>query len=334
MGKKAREEERLSRLSTQVDERLMKEACFQREKVTLFASKVIGKEVARRRRAAEIWASHIVEVSSTKKSCKESSLVDGIFKTDLPPLYKRYDGDVIRIWNCISAYKNAFCTDNESSIPTLEVLQNAVDCVRVGSEKIAKEESIVLLTNLAIMFCKPLASGLVKTTSSVLTTILQEKNEISSGVNQTETESLVCNNPLCSYPVNIYTWMEVARLVLNCDALNELGYSKQEQAHLLRGFRSGGHPNSKEAKRLRRGEDYAFVLRQQLLSEVANNFVSTSLDKGITRVMRSLINTPCEPSAKPGNWIYYLHNIKSLQSNAATGMKSNLRKARNFLKET
>merc|ERR1712238_141547 len=85
--KKAREEERLSRLSTQVDERLMKEACFQREKVTLFASKVIGKEVARRRRAAEIWASHNVEVSSTKKSYKESSLVDGIFKTDLPPLY-------------------------------------------------------------------------------------------------------------------------------------------------------------------------------------------------------------------------------------------------------
>ena len=330
--KKAREEERLSRLSTQVDERLMKEACFQREKVTLFASKVIGKEVARRRRAAEIWASHIVEVSSTKKSCKESSLVDGIFKTDLPSLYKRYDGDVIRIWNCISAYKNAFCTDNESSIPTLEVLQNAVDCVRVGSEKIAKEESIVLLTNLAIMFCKPLASGLVKTTSSVLTTILQEKNEISSGVNQTETESLVCNNPLCSYPVNIYTWMEVARLVLNCDALNELGYSKQEQAHLLRGFRSGGHPNSKEAKRLRRGEDYAFVLRQQLLSEVTRSFALSTDENKSCGNLKVLVQVPSKPSARPTDWFYFLHNVKSLPVNAVTAMKSNIRKASISLK--
>ena len=328
--KKAREEDRLSRLSLQVDERLFKEACFQRERVVLLASKLIGKEFMRRRKAAEVIAAHVVESAPELDTSVENYLGN----RELPPISKDYNVDVLRVWNFIHSYRSAFeALGNLKSLPSLDALQNAIDNIRIKStEEVQRKEATDLLTNIAIGLCKPISVAVIKTLSSVLTTALQEPS--TGKTTALEEEKPNNGDDPDFYPVNIFTWREVARLVLLHDALNELGYSKQEQAHLLRGFRSGGHPNSKEAKRLRRGEDYALVLRKQALSEMANNTAATSPNNGITRGLRSVINTPCEPSVKPGNWTYFLHNIKSLPSNAATGMKSNLRKARNLIKET
>jgi hypothetical protein len=47
------------------------------------------------------------------------------------------------------------------------------------------------------------------------------------------------------------TWRDIARLSILTDALTELMFSKVDYANILRGYRTGGHPNSKEAQRLR-----------------------------------------------------------------------------------
>lgn len=39
------------------------------------------------------------------------------------------------------------------------------------------------------------------------------------------------------------------------DVLTDLGYSRQEAANLVKGYRSGGHPNSKEARRWKKIEE-------------------------------------------------------------------------------
>ncbi len=52
-------------------------------------------------------------------------------------------------------------------------------------------------------------------------------------------------------PVTEITWRDIARLSILTDALTELMFSKVDCANILRGYLTGGHPNSKEAQRLR-----------------------------------------------------------------------------------
>jgi hypothetical protein len=321
--KKARAEERLSRLSTQIDERLFKEACFQRDRVVLLASKLFNKEVLRRRKAAEGLAAYTVESEGVVSN---NEIEEFCTVNELPPHSTELMTGVIRIWDFVSSYRNAL--NAIEKIPSLEVLQNAINALDMNSNHSSRNEAINLLTNIAVALCQPISSGVIKSLSSSLSTSLQEtENQKKENDDSNEGEKTVSNNDLDpdNFPVNAFTWKEIARLALLSDALNELGYSKIEQAHLLRGFRSGGHPNSKEAKRLRRGEDNALVLRRQALSEKA---ATGSHGRGF----KISVETPSTPSVDSTNWVYFLHNIKSLPTNAATGMKNNLRKAIKVLK--
>jgi hypothetical protein len=320
--KREREQTRLTRLSTQIDEKLFKESCIQRERVTFLATKLVGKEVSRRRKAAEIMVAHLVG-----NTAESSSSNDDIYNDPLP-ISKRYSTDVLKIWNFMKTYEGAFnCKDKTRFVPELDELQDAINILAdLNSERSSRKKAIELLTSIAIALCVPMNKGLIKTLSSVLTTALQD-NKGEKDEDDSNSAASAENDP-DSFPINIFTWKEFARLILLTDALNELGYTKIEQTHILRGHRTGGHPNSKEAKRVKRGEDYALVLRRQTLSEIDSKTAMKAMGIKIS------IPTPCQPSALPRDWIYFLHNIKSLPSNAATSMKSNLKKACTLLKST
>jgi Bromodomain len=84
-----------------------------------------------------------------------------------------------------------------------------------------------------------------------------------------------------------------------------------------------GHPNSKEAKRLRRTEDFPIATLRQVISQGATSQTVGSSSNG-TRVR---ILAPCNPTAKSDNWQFYLHNIKGLNGKKIALIKSNLEKA-------
>ena len=309
--KQAREDERMSRLNLQVENRLLKEANSQRKRVVEAMAKAVAKEYTRRRRAAEIVASDFVENCKEFHTLGDASMLD-TFQSSLPPLARRHDVDIIKVWDFVSSFESTLLAfDDSSSLPSLDSLQNALDVIRnsppTGIDdldiKNKRQEAVRVLTNLAMSLCKPLASGLVKLLSSVVTT----ETEIES----TDDKSLASGEEgLDVLPVTDMTWAEVARLSLLGDALIELGCNKQETVAILRGWRNAGHPNSKEAKRLRRGEDHGIAtLRQELqeLSERGEGALSKNGGRGSVTVK---ITAPCKPSALPSDWTFYLHNIK------------------------
>ena len=307
--KQVRREERLSRLSNQIEERLSKEASIAREKIIGVYAKALTKEYNRRRKIAELVSAHKVE--TTRMDVPYPRLSVG----DLPPISKEYDLDVVRIWNFFTTYKGAFKSVqyNIQDID-LDSLQSSINCLRCDSSTDTNRKmAIETLCNLAIALCKPISVTLVKTLSSTLASNLQEK--FTDGLSSVE------KSDPDQFPVNMLTWKEIARLALLSDGLNEVGCSKQDQAHILRGFRSGGHPQSKQAKKLRRGEDYALVLQQQLLKST----VALAGDGLILRKVR--ITVPSQPSSGPNDWTLFLHNVLSFPSNTASGIKANIRKA-------
>lgn len=89
----------------------------------------------------------------------------------------------------------------------------------------------------------------------------------------------------------------------------DLGYSKQEAANLVKGYRSGGHPNSKEAKRWKKIEESPVVIFYHRLVNLEDE-VSSQFRR---RLVRARLSTPCAPSSVPcrEDWRFYLHNIKS-----------------------
>ena len=89
----------------------------------------------------------------------------------------------------------------------------------------------------------------------------------------------------------------------------DLGYSKQEAANLVKGYRSGGHPNSKEAKRWKKIEESPVVIFYHRLG----NLDDETSSQFRRRVVRARLSTPCTPSSVPcrEDWRFYLHNIKS-----------------------
>ena len=317
--KKEREMNRLTRLSTQIDEKLFKESCTQRERVTFLASKLIGKEVARRRKAAEIVVAHSIANSN------ETNFKDHNQHRHLSTLSTTYHPDVVKLWNFLTTFKGAFEKVGNLSVPSLEQLQETIDVLECRNyDRSLQKKARSLLTNMAVAFCTPMTKNLIKTLSSALASALQDsKGEKMEEDAQSEVS--VENDP-DSFPIDEFTWKEFARLTFLTDSLSDLGYTKIEQTHIIRGHRTGGHPNSKEAKRVKRGEDHALVLRRQALTEA-----DTRNDLKYY-AMKISIPAPGKPSVQPCDWIYYLHVVKSLPSNAATGMKTNLKKAYTHLK--
>lgn len=323
--KQAREDERMARLKLQVDDRLLKEARKERKKVIETMAKNLGKEFTRRRRAAEIVASDRIENSKESQTLSDAPMVD-TYKDFLPPLSRQYDVDVVKVWDFISSFKDTLKSfegeEGDASLPSLDALQDAVNTLAYGGNsgsgssssasktgddkskdddpKTEHRDAVGLLSNLAVSLCKPLSADLFKLLSSVVVTETDEETTeaVSSSTDGDDT-----------LPVTDMTWREVARLTLLSDALGELGCNKHEVVALLRGWRNAGHPNSKEAKRMRRIEEFGLAsLNQQLLDMAENGFVqsSTGQKSGVT----VKVTAPCKPSAYPSDWTFYLHNIK------------------------
>ena len=122
-------------------------------------------------------------------------------------------------------------------------------------------------------------------------------------------------------PVTEWSWREIARMAIINDILTDMGYSKQEAANLLKGYRSGGHPNSKEAKRWKKIEESPVAMMYQTLldGDASNHFRR--------RVIRTCLSTPCNPSSVPSDWRFFLHNIKSRSSTSLPYIKDNVAKS-------
>ena len=322
--KQAREDERMARLKVQVDDRLLKEARKERKKVIEAMAKNLGKEFTRRRRAAEIVASDRVENSKESQTLSDAPMID-TYKSSLPPLSRQYDVDVVKVCDFISSFEDTLKSfegeGGGTSLPSLDALQDAVNTLALGNSgsgsntsasktgddkskgddsKTKHREAVGLLSNLAVSLCKPLSADLFKLLSSVVVTETDDETTeaVSSSTDGDDT-----------LPVTDMTWREVARMTLLSDALGELGCNKHEVVALLRGWRNAGHPNSKEAKRMRRIEEFGLAsLNQQLLDMAENGVVDGS--NGQKAGVTVKVTAPCKPSASPSDWTFYLHNIK------------------------
>lgn len=257
--RKQRADERMARLEVQINDRLNKDAAFQREKVVVSLAKLQTKEFARRRKAAEILAGQsVVEVKNVKsvKGSTTSSLV-----MDLPSPTNAYNEDAVRVWNFMSTFQSYFLQkEYVSEVPTLPSLQTAVDCIQGKATKttLSGDEAVSLLTELSIALCKPLAASLTRILFSSLIGLnpnLQKDfgaaffNAVNSsnGSNEGDEQESSVNAANIILPVNELTWQEIARMSFLSDALQELGQSNQDAAHVLRGYRSAGHPNSSKS---------------------------------------------------------------------------------------
>lgn len=157
---------------------------------------------------------------------------------------------------------------------------------------------------------------LVSSTSltKILSTSIQNFEVI--GKNGTEGGPQEDSDVSC-LPVTEWTWREVAKMAIIYDVLTDLGYSKQESANFVKGYRSGGHPKSNEAKRWKKIEESNLVM---MYSRIKNNGEDNQLR---SRLVRAIISTPCTPSSVPSDWRFFLHNIKSRSTSSARFIKVN-----------
>jgi hypothetical protein len=190
------------------------------------------------------------------------------------------------LWDFIHTFQAAFTETSTAAadvngpsadLPSLENIQNAVDSLRLEEEfefeddddsafcteeyellLKRRREGVKLLTKIAVFLSKPLAMSVSKTLSSVTTP--SSKNNSSSVLATFSTSSMddvvgveEVNSLSDQFelPVTEITWRDIARLSILTDALTELMFSKVDCANILRGYLTGGHPNSKEAQRLR-----------------------------------------------------------------------------------
>ena len=260
--KKQRADERMARLEVQVHERLIKEAVSHREKVIASLAKLQAKEFARRRKAAEILAGQ--SILDAKNPLAGAGAKSSLVAMDLPSSTKVYNEDAVRVWNFMATFQSYFMEKEfVAEVPTLPSLQNAVDCLQGKPTKssLSSNEAVSLLTDLSIALCKPLSTSLTKTLFASLIAqnpnvqkefgaaffnAINTSNAAKEGDDQIKDADAIANAANIMLPVNELTWQEIARLSFLADALGELGQSRHEAAHTLRGYRSAGHPNSSE----------------------------------------------------------------------------------------
>ena len=299
--KKERIEKRLTQLSLQMDDRLFKESCIIRERSIMNFVRGMNKEFNRRRRAAEVVVAHQVERSSSSPSSVNSltSLVP--FRETLPPLSRIYDEEVVRIWDFINSFHDAFSKNaSTSSPPSINSLQDAIDCLKdVSRDQEKRTNAVDLVKNIAISLCKVISPSLTKSLASAPQVVVSP--ETNGSQDFSEGADLSC------LPVTEWTWREIARMIIINDVLLDLGYSKMESANILKGYRSGGHPNSKEAKRLKKIEDSPLLMTYQQLE----NKNERNSPKYRRRMVTACLSVPCTPSVSPSDWLSPLHTIKS-----------------------
>jgi len=188
-----------------------------------------------------------------------------------------------------------------------------------------------------VSLCKPLAAGLSRMLFASLIALnpsLQKQFNAAFWTEEGDAKNNDSHGDLMTaftteviLPVNDMTWVEIARLAFLNDALGELGYSRQETAHVIRGYRSTGHPNSKEAKRLGKVQDMDIALLRQNISDFRKSDDGTFSNK----IIRLL--TPSRPQCESSDWMFYLHNVKSSKSRDVSKIRMNLTKALEILKK-
>lgn len=313
--KKSRIEERLERLRVQVEERLFKEASAQREKVITALARTLGREFNRRRKAAELVSGQVCVESKHAVASKPKL---NLAISELPTAVgKVFDEDVVRVWDFMATFGSLFLERGfVTEIPSLASLQDAVHCLRGAktSSPLSKDDAIALLTEVAVALCKPMAANLTRILFASLialypglqkdfgATFFQESATIDNDSNSISTSEILI-------PVNAFTWQEIARQSFVADALGELGYARHEVAHVLRGYRSAGHPNSKEARRLRKAEEFAVTLLRQTILESKFPDRCTMESGKVTRV-----DVPCDPKCGVDDFRFYLHLFISNKS--------------------
>ena len=133
---------------------------------------------------------------------------------------------------------------------------------------------------------------------------------------------------LSCLPVTEWSWREIARMAIVYDVLTDIGYSKQESANLVKGYRSGGHPNSKEARRWKKIEESPVVMMYHHLQDEDG-----LLNQQRRRMVRTSLSAPSIPSCVSSDWRFFLHNIKSGASHTTYFLKENVSKSLNSLKK-
>jgi hypothetical protein len=236
-----------------------------------------------------------------------------------------------------------------------------------------ERDAVRLLTRIGMTLCRPLAGNLTKLLSaSVNSSAAAAAAAAGSGTgpvalnpmdpnivkvkgggggggdhsddpdsdSESDTESS-STKQLVELPVTEVTWTNVARLAIMADALMEgLLFTKMDCANVLRGYRSGGHPNSREAQRLRKQEETSFGKLRQALVDQSFQMVPGLLEEQVTLATRDkplkvTMAVSCLPSTTcTDHWTFYLHNCKALppsSAGAGAALKENIQKAVDML---
>ncbi len=164
--KRERVNKRLAQLSSQMDDRLFKEACMMREKCIMNLVRGMVKEFSRRRKAAELIVGNTIDRSTTISPFMDTaSTVLAPFDKMLPPLYQTYDAEVVRIWDFLHSFSDVFSKSTEPSsfsIPSLDALQDAVVCLKTNRcDKQKSSNAVDLFKGIAIGLCKVISPGCV-----------------------------------------------------------------------------------------------------------------------------------------------------------------------------
>ncbi len=322
LKKKERADKRLSQLGLQMDERICKESYNIRERSIVNFARSMTKEFNRRRRAAEIVVAHKVD-SPSVSSLSNTSTSLFPFREMLPPLSREYDEDIVRLWDFINSFKDAFYGSNpDSSPPSIDTLQNAIDCLNDPKDD-RRYNSVELLSNIAINLCKVISPSLTKSLASG-SQIFNDGNIVKGSSDGSKEGTNV------ALPVTEHTWREIARMVIIFDVLLDLGYSKLESSNIIKGVRSGGHPNSKEAKRLKKVEDSPLLMMYQQLDHKDESFAS----QYSRRIAVANLSIPSSPTCSPSDWRFYLHNIQSHTSNSSSFIEDNIVKSLEVLRNS
>lgn len=344
--KRFRAEERLGKLEFQINSRLFKESATQREKVIQTLTRALAREYTRRRKACETLAAQaVVEGKIVQRKPQASPTA-----ISLPSAANVYSEDTVRVWNFMATFETFFLEkEYVTEIPTLQSLQLAIDCLNgdVKDYSISTEDAVASLTDLSVALCQPLSATLTRSLFASLialnptlqkdfgatffneinATKAKDKDGSGKETNDDETHKLSAEEALqLLLPVNEMTWQEIARLAFLSDALGELGLSKHEAAHLLRGYRSAGHPNSKESRRLRKIEDFPLaIIRQQ----IAEGRVKDETE--IFARARTRFDVPCCPVSDsdhptPGScpWLTIGSDLDPLSDRRSVGLLSSI----------
>ena len=153
--KRDRVNKRLAQLSSQMDDRLFKEACMMRERSIMNFVRGVAKEFGRRRKATELIVGNTIDRSTT------TVLVP--FGEMLPPISRTYDVEVVRIWDFLHSFSDIFSkltAPSSTSIPSLDALQDAIVCLKTnGCDKEKNSKATELFKGIAIGLCKVISPG-------------------------------------------------------------------------------------------------------------------------------------------------------------------------------